>query len=477
MAISTKKRQFGRPVGQTRGRAFMASIGVAGLMLAALTFYIGYEAAYQVPGRGYYNLHAKFKDANNLANHYEVRMGGVRVGQVLNPHAEHGVAVVDLKLSDKFKPIPSDSKLQVRLRSAVGVRYLEILPGTSKVGLPEGATIPTTQVEPSVALDQVLGTFDPKTRVATSTLLRELGNGVDGRGTDLNDVVRDTPRLLTDLRGISNAITSRPGDAFGGFIHNGAAMVKGFNDARFDIVGGFRPERQALQVFTDQKSGVQGTLDEAGPTLATARAQLPNIDRLVSETADFATRARPLLNAAPSSLQRTTTLLKTSGRGLKDTRATLDLARRAVNPTLGLLRSVRPALPTTDEFLAQLNPQLQVVSPRYCEVGNTILSWGQFLNNGSTTSTQIRFNFSAARPEVLGGQASGVNNDALIHRGSYQGPCNPKTNEGSHGLQAPLPGRIVNAGAVPFNDSTNPPYETNPNVVSRASDFDAPGGR
>lgn len=477
MAISTKKRQFGRPVGQQRGRVFMASVGVAGLLLAAVTFYIGYEAAYQVPGRGYYNLHARFKDANNLANHYEVRMGGVRVGQVLNPHAEHGIAVVDLKLSDKFKPLPADSKLQVRLRSAVGVRYLEVIPGHSKTGLPEGATIPVSQVEPSVALDQVLGTFDAKTRAATSTLLRELGNGVDGRGTDLNGVVHDTPRLLTDLRGISNAVTTRPGNAFGSFIHNGSAAVKGFDDARYDIVNGFQPQRQALQVFTDQKSGVQGTLDEAGPTLATARAQLPNIDRFVSQTADFATHARPLLAAAPSSLKRTTTLLKTSTQGLKDTRATLDLAKRAVDPTLGLLGSVRPALPATDTFLAQLNPQLQVVSPRYCDVGNTILSWGQFLNNGSSTETQIRFNFSAARPEVLGGQAAGVGNDALIHRGAYGGPCNKTTNEGSHGLQAPLPGKIVNAGVRPFNDTTNPPYETNPNVVSRASDFDAPGGR
>lgn len=477
MATSMKKRQFGRPVGQQRGRAFMASIGVAGLLLAALTFYIGYEAAYSVPGRGYYNLHAKFKDANNLANHYEVRMGGVRVGQVLNPHAEHGVAVVDLKLSDQYKPIPSDSKLEVRLRSAVGVRYLEIIPGKSKVGLAEGATIPATQVRPSVALDDVLGTFDAKTRAATSTLLQELGNGVDGRGTDLNGVIRDTPRLLTGLRGVSSAITSRPGDQFSSFIHNAAAAAKGFDDARFDIVNGFRPQRQALQVFTDQKAGVQGTLDEAGPTLATARAQLPNIDRFVSETADFATRARPLLAAAPSSLQRTTTLLKTSAQGLKDTRATLDLARRAVDPTLGLLRTVRPALPTTDTFLAELNPQLQVVSPRYCDVGNTILSWGQYLNNGNDSGTAIRFNFSAARPEVLGGQGPGLANDALIHRGAYTAPCNKATNQGSHGLQAPLPGKIVNAGARPFNDSTNPPYETDPNVVSRASDFDAPGGR
>lgn len=474
MKFSTKKRQFGRPVGQTRGRAFMATIGVTGLVLAAITFYIGYEAAYSVPGRGYYNLKAEFKDANNLANHYEIRMSGVRAGQVLNPHAEGTTAVVDLKLDDRFKPLPVDSKVRVRLRSAVGVRYLEIIRGTSSQMLPEGGTIPTSSVEPSVALDEVLGTFDTKTRAATSQLIQALGNGLNGRGTDLNGVIEGTPKLLTNLSGVSNAITDRPDEQLGGFIRSGTKAVKGFDDARFDIVGGFKPQKQALKIFNDNEQEFQSTLTEAGPALSTLRAQLPSIDRLVSETADFAREARPAFAAAPSSLRKTTKLLDNGQKPLRDLDDTLDLTKRAVSPTLGLLNNVRPVLPTIDNTLTALAPQLSYLAPRACEIGNSIVGWGTFLNIGDEFSSSIRFHLEATRPEVLGGQAKGVLNDNLINRDPYTGPCTNGGSEGARGPQAPLPGRALNAGIKPFNRTDNLPYETDPNIRSDVSQFNDP---
>src|SRR3954468_15712736 len=201
----------GRPVGKQRSRAFMLAVSIGALVLAAVTFYVGYEAANTVPLRGYYDLHAQFDNAENLANHYEIREGGVRVGQLLNPRVKNGKAVVDLRISDKYKPLLSDTQVRIRLRSAVGVRYLELIPGKHGTPLPEGATIPAANAKTPVELDKVLGTFDPKTRARTRALLNQMGIGAVGRGTDVNEAVKGSPKFFRGAASVSQAITNRPG--------------------------------------------------------------------------------------------------------------------------------------------------------------------------------------------------------------------------------------------------------------------------
>lgn len=466
--------EFGRPVGHQRGRVFTAAVGITGLLLAALTFYVGYQAAYTVPGRGYYNLKAEFTDANNLANHYEVRLGGVRAGQILDPRVEDGKAVVDLRLEDQFKPLPVDSKLQVRLRSAVGVRYLEIIPGKSSTMLQEGEKIPTSQVLDSVALDEVLGTFDADTRASTSTLLRELGNGVNSRGTDLNEAVRDTPRLLGGLKDVSSAITSRPGRQMSGFIRNGNAVAGAFDDARNDLVAGFEPQRQALRAFTETPEGVQGTLVEGASALGSLRSTLPNVNRLVSEVGGLARNARPALDPAPAALRATTTLLDDATQPLGDLKDTLQLADDAVSPVLGVLDKVRPVLPTLDTTLSSLMPQLTNLGPRACEISNAAIGWAHYLGIGSNETNFIRFHLLAVRPEQTVGQGKGsdsLNNlyDRFVNVDPYFGPCTNKGTEGATGKQRPVTARIVNAGVKPFNRTDNLPYETDPDIVASPS--------
>lgn len=469
------RRRRGRAVGNVRGRGFMAAVGVAGLLLAGVTFYIGYEAAVSVPGRGYYTLHAQFDDANNLSNHYEVRLSGVRAGQILNPHVKDGKAVVDLKLDDKFGPLPVDSQLQVRLRSAVGVRYLEIFPGTSKQMLPEGGTIRSSQVRDSVALDEVLGTFDTQTRARTALLLRELGGGVAGRGHDLNDAIGSAPKLLSGLRTTANAITDRPGQQLSGFIRSGAQTAKGFDDAAQDIVSGFAPETKALRTFTDSADDVQGTLKQARPTLASLQGTLPNVNRLAAEVTRLAHTGRPAFRAAPPALRRTNALLSDAQKPLDDLRDTLGVADRAVDPTLSLLGKVKPVLPTVDDTLNSLEPVLAQLGPRSCEISNAAIGWGQYLGIGDATNNFIRFQLLVARPEETGGQA-GKGSDALnnlydhfVNMDPYYGPCTNQGSEGATGRQRPIPERTLMAGVKPYNRTDNLPYETNPNVVADPS--------
>jgi virulence factor Mce-like protein len=423
---------FGRPVGKQRSRAFMLTIGIGGLLLAALTFYIGYQAAYSVPFRGYYNLHAQFANAENLANHYEIREGGVRIGQILNPHVSNGLAVIDMRIDDKYKPLRSDTQLRIRLRSAVGVRYLEVIPGTKGTPLPDGATIPAKNTATPVELDKVLGVFDPTTRDRTRALLNELGIGTMSRGPDVNEALAGAPKFFSQLGSVSTAITDRPGAA-AAFVARGNGAADAFDAVRGELATGFQPEARALAPFNDQRKNVQATLSAAGPTLADLQRTLPGVSRLLAQVRGLAHDGLPTLRQAPATLRSTTRLLSGAAKPLGQTKRTLQLLSKAVSPTLNLLGKVRPVLPPLDRAVGDLIPTLDYAAPRSCDITQFATGWAEYIKWGDSFNNMIRFLVAAVRPEQPAGQTVNVDKvpapgggdlyDGFVNAAPYPPPC------------------------------------------------------
>ena len=94
-----------------------------------------------------YRLTAEVPVATSLVKGNEARIGGLRVGVVdkITPVQQDDgsvMAKLDLKLETRIKPLPVDSTIMVRPRSALGLKYIEITRGDSQQGFPEGGTIP-----------------------------------------------------------------------------------------------------------------------------------------------------------------------------------------------------------------------------------------------------------------------------------------------------------------------------------------------
>src|SRR5262249_34885319 len=130
------------------------------------------------------------------------------------------VAKVNMELNKDIEPLPTDSTLVVRSRSALGLKYLEIDRGTSSQGWQPGATVPVTYARPEpVEIDQVFNMFDDPTRTAIQVNLLEFGNALAGRGVDLNAAIgqlKPLVQLLTPVMrnladpntGLSNFVSS-----------------------------------------------------------------------------------------------------------------------------------------------------------------------------------------------------------------------------------------------------------------------------
>jgi ABC-type transporter Mla subunit MlaD len=420
----------GRAAGKQRSRAFTLTVGFGALAIAAAMFYVGYRAPQSVPFRSYYNIHALLRNGDNLEDHYDVRIGGVRAGQVLHPRVHDHLAEIDLQLSSKFKPLLSDTRIEIRLRSAVGVRYVNIIPGTRGTPLPEGATLPVSQSSAPVDLDQVLRTFNPATRTHTRQLLGELGTGLLGRGQDVNDTLHTVPGLLTSVGSVSQAINSRPG-AVRDFIHSTQGAAAAFDPVRAPLATGFAPEERALLPFALHRGDVERTLEQAPPTLAELRTGLPRVTALVDQVGGLARNAEPALRLAPAALEQTTALLDQARPGLRGLRGTLGFAHRAVTPALVFLQSARGVLPDVDRAIRSALPIVTYVAPRSCGLSDAFTGWSEMMKWGTDVNNFIRFTVTETGT-VLTGQRT-VN----LPSTPYPGPCHGHVGEAGWERQTP----------------------------------------
>ncbi len=157
--------------GAARITASPMMIGALTVIIVVLTVFLAYNANSGLPFTPTYKISVQVPNANSLVPGNEVRIGGVRVGQVeaIEPvEQDDGTATakLDLRLDHEVEPLPADSTVIVRSRSALGLKYLEIRPGDSDRRLRSPARScrsPRPRPEP-VELDEVLDIFDAPTR-------------------------------------------------------------------------------------------------------------------------------------------------------------------------------------------------------------------------------------------------------------------------------------------------------------------------
>jgi ABC-type transporter Mla subunit MlaD len=398
---------------------FMICLGLAAIGLALLMFYVGFNAPNNIPLRSYYNLKVKFANGDNLASHAEVRLGGRLVGQALNLRVVNGVPQAQLQLTPSVKPLLSDTTVQVVPRSPIGVKYLNIIPGTHGTRLRNGATIPVAHTTYPVELDQVLDALDPRTRTRTQQLLTQLGEGFLGRGQGLNTAVALSPSLLSNAAAVAGAINDRTG-AIDGFIRSTEAAAAAVDPVRQEMASGFDPEARALNPFHQQAAQLERTLSQAPGDLAVIRGGLSQTQPLLGALQSLAVDARPALAPAPVALSRTTAFLRTATPSMAKLRSTIKLAGRAVNPTLGFLHTVQPVLPSADYAMTTSLPILSYLAPRRCDIDMMLSNWASMLGYGNVGGDFLRFDIV---PQYQGA-INGIGNiQTGIRQDGYPAPC------------------------------------------------------
>lgn len=391
-----RRRRVGTPTSKLVIRA-TGLTGIAALVTMAL---IGYFAPDRLPLRSYYDLQATFTRADGLVDHTDVKLDGRRVGQVLDTRIVDGAVKARLQLDAGVKPLTSTLSLRVRPRGLLGVVYVDIVPGRGGRPLPDGATIPAGRSLTTTQLDDVLGTLDPSTRRRTQSLLRQLGDGVAGRGVDLNRLAQQAPGYVTNLERAAGAVNARRG-ATARFVHAADRVLSAADGVREEMGSSFDPAARALAPFADQATQWRATLSQFPPTLIQARAHLASIDPLVDSIGRLATRLTRTLRPAPSALHATAGLLRDARPALARVPRTLALARRATPSTASLARRLDTQLPLLARGLPPADSIATEVGPHGCDLRSFLGHWAEHDALGDEGLNYLRAAVTLAPQEAL----------------------------------------------------------------------------
>ncbi len=255
-------------------------IGAATVLVTIVAVFLAYNANEGLPFVPSYQLTAELPNAANLVRGNDVRIGGTRVGLVdtIAPKTNRDgsvTALITMKLEKSVEPIPDDSTLIVRPRSALGLKYVQITRGRSSRGFEDGATIPLRQARPEpVEIDQVFNTFDAPTRAAAKVNLDEFGNAIAGRGSDLNSALRDLDPLLADLEPVARNLASRRTDLGNFFIalERTARIVAPAAETQAALFRNLDATFSALEAVTPS---IQASIVGGPPALAEAIRSFP----------------------------------------------------------------------------------------------------------------------------------------------------------------------------------------------------------
>jgi len=433
------KTRFDPRVSARRGTLATIAVGSAVILVLVGAVLIGVRAPDTIPGRSYYTVTAGLKDANTLAGHSDVRIGGARVGQTLEPRFEGGRPVIDLQLDAKVRPILTDAEVRIRPKSAIGQPYVDLSPGTTGDAVPDGGRLSAERSRTAVPLDRVLATFDPPTRRRFQTALRELGAGVAGRGRGGGESLENGPAMLRDTAAVTRRLAAEP-DAVRGFVRNGAEVADAFAEVRTQAADLLRPAARTMEAIATERAALARTLDAAPGTLEHVTSGLTRATPAVDELGRLARAATPALRLAPDALREASGLLRAAPASVPQVDRTLRLARNAVPPTLALLRSARATAPWLDGFMKGAEPTVDELAPRRCDIVRLARNWENmfaFGEPGQQGGTSLHLTITADGADSLGGTTPLSSAPNLpLPRSLYPGPCKSYDNAallGSHG--------------------------------------------
>jgi ABC-type transporter Mla subunit MlaD len=346
-------------------------VGAITTLIVILAVFLAYNANNGLPFVPDYKLSVRVPNANTLVPGNDARIGGVRVGMVesVEPVQEEDGSVyakVDLKLDRDVKPLPKDSTVVVRSRSALGLKYLEINKGTSSEGYPEGSIVPLEEAHPEpVEIDQFFNMFDKKTRRAAQGNLKAFGNALAGRGPDLNTAFGELRPLVTHLDPVARNLAS-PKTGVG-------RLFRALSDTAAEVAPVAETQAQMF-VSLDTTFGafaevarpfIQESISEAPPTLDTVIRTGPPIRSFLGHSATLFADLRPGIAALSKSSPTVAAAFETGADVLPGAPA----MNRQLPPTARALErfarnpGVKGGIHRSTQLFDFLNPTLRFVGP------------------------------------------------------------------------------------------------------------------
>lgn len=250
-------------------------VGAVTVLVVIVSVFLAYNANTGLPFVPTYEVSAEIPGGANLVEGNEVRVGGFRVGLVreIRPRTVEGgpqrsIAVIDMSLDKAIEPLTRDTRVLVRTRSALGLKYVELTPGTSEATFEPGATIPLANSLKPIELDEFFSTFDDEMRANQRTALKGYGDAFTGRGSSINVAIEELVPFMTHLEPVMRAL-SDPDTELDEFFKQAGRTSAQVAPVATTYASLFVNMATTFEALSRHPESLRGAIERAAPTLRT----------------------------------------------------------------------------------------------------------------------------------------------------------------------------------------------------------------
>jgi virulence factor Mce-like protein len=336
-----------------------------------------------------YRVKVPFDEATQLAVESDVRISNVSVGKVksidlANSGPNRDLAVATIEIDSPYAPIPANTRAMLRQKTLLGETYVELTQGDRDgPKLAEDATLPRAQVQPSVQLDEIFRTFDPRTRAAFQTWMQQLAIATTGRGADLSAAIANLEPFAEDANRLLRVLDTQQG-AVQRLVRNTGEVFGALSERQGQLQGLIRNSGTVFRTTAVRNQDLEATFRALPTFLTESRLTL---DRLAS----FSQNANPLITQLHPSARQLSADLKPIAKVAPDFRGFFTgLRKTQIRARTGLPALQRLLDTDLPPLLNQLVPFTRQLNPIIAGIGRYQSDITGFLGNITVaTNAQI----------------------------------------------------------------------------------------
>jgi virulence factor Mce-like protein len=310
----------------------------------AVTLVLAAAAAYLITSSGAKEeqgseFTVEFDNAFGLVKGGDVKIAGVRAGQVTDLRVDHKTkrALIDFKLTKQgFGDLRTDTYCESRPQSLIGEYYVDCTPGKSPSKLKPGTTIPVRQTASTIPADLLANIMRRPYRERLRIILNELGAGVGGRAEEVNATIRRASPALRETDKVL-AILARQ-----------SQVLKDLTTNADTVIGDLASNHRNVGRFVKETEDVATASAERRRQLAAGLQRLPTFLRelrpTMAELGATADASTPYLRDLNASAGQLTRFLDNLGPFSESTRVNVRTLAKTADVGRPAIRSARPTV-------------------------------------------------------------------------------------------------------------------------------------
>jgi virulence factor Mce-like protein len=361
-------------------------VGAVTVLIVIVGVFLAYNANNGLPFVPTYELKAELPSGQKLVRGNEIRLGGFLVGTVseIKPKVvtvdgkTRAVALVTMKLQKDVEPLPTDTVVGVRPRSALGLKYIDIVPGKATTGFKVGDTIPLKQAKiEGVEYEDVFSTFDKPTRDNSRTALKGFGDAFAGRGPSINQAIEAFNPFFTHLTPVMQTL-SNPNTRLDNFFKNIGHASEEVAPVAEVQAALFGKMAKTFEAFSACEGCLQQTIEKGPPTLKVSADSLAVQRPFLADFTTLSKDLRPTVATLHNNLGTINAALETGTPVLRRTVSMNEKTGKVFQALDTLAKDPATLLSLKDLHLtfAVLRPLAEYVAPynTVCNDGNAFLT-------------------------------------------------------------------------------------------------------